>query len=187
LRQEQLLVVREGLTALASSESNDFMMNRSDIGKLALALALLVAAAVCFVKLRPAPEQSEKGFFYDLAAQKLFVAPRSLLPPIPGINGKELTAVRAIVISTNGNPQDKASRRIAYLEKYSRELKQAMEAFRAGKTTSAASHEERQTQILVRRLNETEWYAVKSPEGEQILTEWNVPGLDGKLPVVCSP
>jgi hypothetical protein len=163
------------------------MMNRSDIGKLGLALTLLAVAGVCFVKFRPAPEQSEEGFFYDLAAQKLFVAPRSLIPPIAGINSKELTAVRAIIISTNGNPRDKASRRIAYLERYSPELKQALEAFRAGKTATAASHEERQTQILVKRLNETEWYAVKSPEGERILTEWNVPGPNGKLPVVCSP
>ena len=180
-------MVGEGLPTLASAELNDFTMNGSDIGKCGLALALLAAAGVCIVKLRPPPEQSEKGFFYDLAAQKLFVAPRSLLPPIPGINGKELTAVRAIVIATNGNPRDKASRHIAYLEKYSPELKQAMEAFRAGKTASAASHEERQTQYLVRRVNETEWHAVKSPEGERILTEWNVPGSDGKLPVVCSP
>ena len=163
------------------------MMKGSDIGKLGLALTLLAGAGVCFVKLRPAPEQSEKGFFYDVATQKLFVAPRTLLPPIPGINGKELTAFRAIVISTNGNPRDKTSRQIAYLETYSPELKLAMEAFRAGKTTSAASHEERQTQILVKRVNETEWHTVKSPEGEQILTEWNVPGPDGKLPVVCSP
>jgi hypothetical protein len=182
-----LLVVREGLATLASAALNDLMMSGSDIGKLGLALALLAAAGVCFVKLRPEPEQSESGFFYDLAAQKLFAAPRTLIPPIPGINGKELTAVRAIVISTNGRPQDRASRQIAYLEKYSPELKQVLEAFRAGKTTLVPSHQERQTQIFVKRLNDTEWHTVKSPEGERILTEWNVPGPDGKLPSVCSP
>ena len=180
-------MVRESLPTLASAELTDSMMSSSDIGKLGLALALLVGAGVCFVKFKPAPDQSEKGFFYDLAAQKLFVAPRTLIPPIPGVNGKELTGVRAIVISINGNPRDTASRQIAYLEKYSSDLKQVLEAVRAGKTTSVPSHQERQTQIFVKRLNETEWHTVKSPEGELILTDWNVPGPEGKLPVVCGP
>jgi len=182
-----LLVVREGLPTLAGAELNDFSMSGSDLGKLGLALALLAGAAVCFVKLRPEPDQSEKGFFYDLKAQKLFVAPRTLIPPIPGLNGTELTGVRAIVISTNGHPQERTSRQVAYLETYSPELKRTLEAVRAGKATSVPSHGERQNQIFVKRLNETEWHSVKSPEGEQILTEWNVPGPDGKLPVVCSP
>jgi hypothetical protein len=180
-------VVREGLPTLASLERNTLLMKTSDIGKLALALVLLAAAGLCFVKLKPEPEQSGKGFFYDLAAQKLFVAPRTLIPPIPGINGKELTGVRAIVISTNGNPRDRAARKIAYLETYSPELKQVLEAVRAGKTTSVPLHQERQTQIFVKRLTEAQWYAVKSPEAERVLTEWNVPGPDGKLPVVCTP
>ena len=163
------------------------MMSGSDYGKIGLAVVLLAGAVVCFIKLKPEPEQSDKGYFYDLAAQKLFVAQRSLIPPILGVNGKDLTGVRAIVVSTNGRPQDKASRQIVYLERYSPDLKGALEAFRAGKTTLVPSHEERQNQIFVQRLNETEWHPVKSPEGERILTDWNVPGPDGKLPTVCSP
>ncbi len=163
------------------------MMSGSDLGKVGLAAVLLAGAVVCFIKLKPEPEQSDKGYFYDLAAQKLFVAQRSLIPPIPGMDGKELTGVRAIVISTNGKPQDKASRQIAYLEKYGSDLKEALEAFRAGKTTLVPSREERQSQVFVKRLGDAEWHTVKSPEGERILTEWNVPGPDGRLPVVCSP
>jgi len=162
-------------------------MRRADIAKLVLALALLAGAGICFVKLRPDSGQSENGFFYDQATQQLFVAPRKLIPPIPGMKGGELTAVRAIVISTNGNPRDKSSRQIAYLEKCGPELKQLLEDFRAGKTTVAPSHQERQEQVFVKRLKDPEWHTVKSLEGEKILTEWNVPGPDGTLPVVCSP
>ena len=73
------------------------------------------------------------------------------------------------------------------IERLGPELKEVLEAVRAGKTSAVPSHQERQAQIFVRRLNEAEWYTVKSPEGEKILTEWNVPGPDGKLPSVCSP
>jgi hypothetical protein len=48
------------------------------------------------------------------------VAPRTRVPPIPGINNEEPDGMRAIVISTSGNPKDK---KIAYLEKYAPELK----------------------------------------------------------------
>jgi hypothetical protein len=184
-----LLVVSEGLSALTPAKYEPLpAMNKSNLGKLSLALALLAGAAVCFVKLSPRDDgENDKGFFYDLAEQRLFVAPRTLIPPIPGLTGGALKGVRAVVISTNANPGDKASRKIAYLEKYSPELKEVLEAVRAGKTSAVPSHQERQAQIFVRRLNEAEWYAVKSPEGEKILTEWNVPGPDGKLPSVCSP
>ena len=40
---------------------------------------------------------------------------------------------------------------------------------------------------LVRRHNETEWHALTSSERERIVTEWNVLGPDGLVPVVCSP
>ena len=40
---------------------------------------------------------------------------------------------------------------------------------------------------FVKRLEDAEWHKVNSPEGEKILAEWNVPGADGKFPVVCVP
>src|SRR6185369_6110613 len=136
----------------------------------------------------PAHEsQDQNTFFYDLAEQKLFVAPRSAIPPIPGIKKTELTGVRAVVICTNGRPNDPASRKIAYLEKYSPELKQVMEAVQAGKDNPVPPRGTRQGLIYVKRLADTEWQPVSSPEGEKILSEWNVPGPDGKLPMVCSP
>jgi len=39
----------------------------------------------------------------------------------------------------------------------------------------------------VKRVEEGEWRAVNTPEGEKILGEWNVPGPDGKFPIVCVP
>jgi hypothetical protein len=100
--------------------------------------------------------------------------------------------MRAIVISTSDNPKDKASQKIAYLEKYSTELKQQLEAMQSGQESagpagSRISRSAAQSFTLVRRLNDETWHAANSPEAEKIMTEWQVGGPDGKTPVVCAP
>ena len=156
--------------------------------QLAMALGLLLLAGGIFIWMRPPPDnQDGKTFFYDVNEQKLFVAPSSSIPPIAGIKSKELVAVRALVISTNGNAKDIASRKIAYLEKYGPELKQQLEAAQKNGAEAAPSRNERRSQIFVRRLTETEWHAVNSPEGDAIQSDWQEPGPDGVTPVVCSP
>jgi hypothetical protein len=168
-------------------------MKKSALAKLILALVLMAAAVVCFLKLSPASGGgNDNAFFYDLQAQQLFVAPRGSIPPIKGIKGAEMAGVRAIVISTSGNAADKKHRQIAYLEKYSPEMKQVFEEVRRARAegrSSAVSIDRKQVpaNTLVRRLHETEWHALDTAEGKQIVNEWNAPGPDGRLPVVCSP
>src|SRR6266853_2865656 len=123
-------------------------------GKLVIAIVLLALAVFFFVKFSPSHEsQDDQAYFYDLKEQKLFVAPRSSIPPIPGIKTKDLIGVRAVVISTNGNPKDKTSRKIAYLERYAPELKRVLEAVQAGQRTDVPPREARQGWIYVRRLS----------------------------------
>ena len=86
---------------------------------LALAVVLLAGAAFQFSRFLDERSQAgENSYFYDLSERKLFVAPRTLVPPIRGINNDEPDGMRAIVISTSGDPKDKAGQRIAYLERY---------------------------------------------------------------------
>lgn len=81
---------------------------------------------------------------------------------------------------------------IAYLEKYSLETKPRFEAVRQAR---AAGHSQEQSINLcqiprntwVRRLRDPVWRALNTPEGEQIVRQWNTPGPDGQIPVVCSP
>jgi hypothetical protein len=166
---------------------------KKDLLKLILAGLMLAAAVFFFIKLSPAQGGSgDQAYFFDLNEQKLFVAPRGSIPPISGINGAKDAGVRAVVISTTGDPRDKKHRKIAYLEKYSPELKQMFEAVqRARAAGQSAEGMIQRSQVpagtLVRRTNETEWHALTSSEGERIVTEWNVPGPDGFVPVVCSP
>ena len=162
-------------------------MNNFNTLKLVVALLLIGGAAFMMVGFfRHSSDVVEKTFFYDLSEKKLFAVSREELPPIRGLNDAEEDAVRAVVIAPNGNPDDKAHRKIAYLEKYAPELKEHLARVRDGKA-EPLPRGTRDSYRLVKRPNDTEWYKVNSPEGEKILAEWNVPGPDGKFPVVCSP
>jgi hypothetical protein len=162
-------------------------MNKSNILKLVLAVVLLSGAGWMFARFfRQNDGITEKTFFYDLSEKKLFAASREALPPIRGINNAEEDAVRAVVVSINGNPKDKAARKIAYLEKYAPEFKLQIEKARAGQAEPPPRNG-RQIYRFVRRVDDVEWHAVSTPEGEKILTEWNVSSPDGKYPTVCVP
>jgi len=166
-------------------------MNKQRI-LLFLAVGLLVLAGIRLVAFfQRQREPRELAYYYDLSERKLFVADRALLPPTRGINDDEPDGMRAMVISTNGNPQDKSSHRIAYLETYTPELKQQLEAMRAGKEADAGgprlTRGTAQSFTLVRRLSEAAWHPVNTPEGERIMTEWLAAGPDGKMPVACTP
>ena len=160
---------------------------------LVLAVVLLAGAAFRFsLFLSERGQADENAYFYDLSERKLFVAPRTLVPPIRGINNDEPDGMRAIVISTSGKPKDKAGQRIAYLEKYAPELKQQFEAMQSGRDSGAPdgsriSRGAAQSFIFVRRLNEDTWHPVNSTEGEKIMSEWQVPEPDGKTPVIAVP
>ena len=168
-------------------------MYRKTLMQLLGVVVLLTAAVVFYLKLSPASGSGDdSAYFYDLAEQKLFVAPRSSIPPIAGTKGGKEAGVRAIVISTTGDPGDKKHREIAYLEKYSPEMKSLFEETREARKAGrpAAGRIDRSVvpaNTWVRRLKDTEWHSLASPEGEKIAGEWNEAGPDGRVPVVCSP
>ena len=60
----------------------------------------------------------------------MFVATKSFVPPIQGINDEKQDGVRAVVIALDGDCSNSSSRKIAYLEMYSPELKKQFESFR---------------------------------------------------------
>jgi hypothetical protein len=162
-------------------------MNKSQILKLALSLGLLSGAAVLFANfLKRDKGIVENTFFYDMSQKKLFSAPRESLPPMRGLDNAEEDAVRAVVVAVNGDPKDKVSRKIAYLEKYTPELKEHLAKVREGKA-EPLPRGSRDSYRFVKRVDDPEWRAINTPEGEKILGEWNVPGPDGKYPVVCAP
>jgi hypothetical protein len=163
-------------------------MNKSDLLKLGAALAVLAMATVLLVRFfRASDGTTDKTFFYDLSEKKLFTAARTAVPPIRGLNDAEADAVRAVVISTNGRPEDKRSWTVAYLEKYSPELKAQMESAQATGGSPSRGRGAALAHRFVRRIADTQWFAMDSPEAEKIVTEWSAPGPGGVTPVVCTP
>lgn len=161
-------------------------MSAQNVVKVLVAVGLLGLAGYGFARFFGSSSGvSEKEFFYDLSEKKLFSTSREALPPIRGLNDAQEDAVRAVVIS-RGNPEDKSSRTIAYLEKYAPELKKSITEVRAGKAEPLPSAV-RNGYRLVKRVEDAEWHPVATPEGQAILNGWNVAGPDGKFPVVCTP
>jgi hypothetical protein len=156
-------------------------------GKLIIAVLLLAAAGFIFYRFFTQDSGiSEQTFFYDQSEKKLFSVSREELPPIRGLDNPEEDAVRAVVIAVNGNAKDKKNRKIAYLEKYAPEFKSHLAKVRGG-AAEPMPRGTRDQYRFVKRVQDSEWFAVNTPEGAKILSEWNVAGPDGKYPIVCSP
>jgi hypothetical protein len=174
-----MLVVRQGGSAL-------IVATRYPI-RLGLALlAAAIALGVLYSALKGDPGRTGV-FFYDPSASRLFVASIGSIPPIRGVDGPEEDAVRAVVVSITGKPEDRPSRRIAYLERYSPELKRQLEAARSEGGPAPMGRSEAASHRWVRRTNDTDWVPLASETGERIVSDWAVPGPDGISPVVCLP
>jgi hypothetical protein len=185
-----VLVERE---ARSARKENMTAQNAEKL-KLAGAVAALGLAGVGFFRFYKSSNPPEgRAYFYDQSAKKLFVAPHSSVPPIKGIEGQEEDAVRAVVISTSGNCLDESSRKIAYLETYTPELKRQVESRQNNGPNAADTpavtirRGEAHALILVRRPAEMDWHPMTSPEAQEILRTISTPGPDGKMPVVCIP
>jgi hypothetical protein len=163
-------------------------MTSSDRYTLIFCVAALAAAGVLFAKYWRGSDHAEpKAFFYDLSEKKLFVGPSSLIPPAKGINNAEEDAVRAVVISTNGKPDDKNSWQIAYLEKYAPELKREFERARSEGTPPELSRASAQMLRFVKRPADPQWFPMNTREAGTILNEWLTAGPGGSSAVICTP
>ena len=161
---------------------------RRNVGLLVTAFGMFCFAGVLLRSFwRNDSGVSEQAFFYDLSEKKLFVADRGQIPPIRGLNNTTEDGVRAVVISTNGQPKDKATWQIAYLEMYSPELKKELTAAKAAGIASSVSRGAAQALRFVKRVGDAQWVSLTSNECEQLVTEWVALGTGGTQAVVCSP
>ena len=125
-------------------------------------------------------------YFYDLSEQKLFAAPQDAVPPIAGLDGEEQDAVRAIVYSPSGDCE--RDKQIAYLERYSPELKAQFERAKGDPNADFArmSRGAAQGHTFVRRVNETAWHPMNTEEAGLIVGEWRTANTS-RDPIICLP
>lgn len=160
---------------------------RSTLQALAVVALLGVAGYLVFRQTFGRKAAGELGFFYDASAGRIFTGPRDAPPPIRGVDGPEEDGFRAVVLSTTGKPADRKSWQVAYLEKFSPELREkTREAQRTGEAL-AMGRMVSQGHRFVRRVEDSAWHALDTPEGEAISTAWARPGPEGITPVLCTP
>jgi hypothetical protein len=156
----------------------------------------LTLTAIRLNGLRQTGDAGARVWFYDESAKRLYAVPADTLPPHKGVGGKSRDGVRAVVVLVPGGKDGASSQRIAYLETYSPALKalleQAREARAGGRPFNgkvpARDSDFFQTNTLVRRVEETVWHPISSPEGQAIMSEWRSwGGPGGRAPAVCVP
>lgn len=133
-------------------------------------------------------------WFYDESEKKLYSMPDTTIPPDKGIGGPRGDGEKAVVVTFGKNWRDRNKQRIAYLQKYTPDLKRTLDemilaraAHRVfeGKVPSPLSAYF-QTNTLVKRVDDHDWYPANSDEGKKIQTEWRAwRGPDGSGPVIC--
>ena len=153
---------------------------------------VLFGLAILFFFLfnRALPEPME--FFYDESEDGLFEAPAGSIPPIRGINDNVVDGVRAILIAPKGKSRDASARRIAYLEKWSSQLKQQLEAAAKAKEAGYAvpnviDRSARNFHRFVRTVDSPKWHSMNTDQAARIIAVLRTKDSQGKLPEVCTP
>lgn len=153
---------------------------------------VLFGLAILFFFLfnRAAPEPMQ--YFYDESEQKLFTAPANSIPPIKGISDDQFDGVRAIVIAPEGLCGDKSARRIAYLEKWSPQFKQHLEAAARAKANGQAvpnivDRSQRKLHRFVRREDSQQWYSLNTDQAANIIAVLRTKDAEGRFPTPCTP
>jgi len=152
----------------------------------------LFSLSILFFILFGSSEKEPMEFFYDESEKELFQAPAGSAPPIKGINDDMLDGVRAIVIAPAGKSGDASARRIAYLEKYSPQLKQQLVAMAKAKESGLAvpniiDRSMRNYHRFVRTTDSTKWHSLNTERANQIIAVLRTKDSQGKIPEVCTP
>lgn len=134
-------------------------------------------------------------WFYDESEKKLYSMPDTTIPPDKGIGGPSGDGEKAVVVTFGKDWHDRTNWRIAYLQKYTPELKKALDELMIARAAhrvfdgSAPSRQSEyfQSNTLLKRVEDHDWYPANSDEGKKILTEWRAwRGANGSGPVICS-
>jgi hypothetical protein len=162
-------------------------------GTVAALTAVVVVFAVAKARhFRSDGEAGARVWFYDQSAQRLYPAPRDLIPPA----GPDDTRVRAMVIGFQGLGNNVSQLKIAYLEKYNSDLKALLErsvAAHAAKQPFMEKIPSRdsacfQDHTMVKRPGEAAWHTLGTDEARLMMTDWRQwRGPAGQPPIISVP
>ena len=198
----RLALTRLGRHAKLSPMIRSYLVNSQLKARLQVVAIILAAiGAMVFAISRVGAlwqtgEQRAGVWFYDLSEKQLYSAPINTIPPHRGIGGKRGDGVRAIVVAFGAESKKSRERRIAYLEIYRPALKNLLDRVQAARaagqpftgTPPDRDSDFFQTNTLVKRLEESDWHPLNSPEAAKITSAWRAwRGAGGENPVICVP
>jgi hypothetical protein len=162
-------------------------------GSVAVLAGLAVVFAVAKVRhFHGGDEAGARVWFYDQSARRLYPAPRDLIPP----DGHDDARVRAVVIGFQGLGNNISQLKIAYLEKYSPDLKALLERAVAAHADKkpfsekipSANSPYFQDNTMVKRPGETSWHTIGTEEARQLMADWREwRGPAGQPPIISVP
>ena len=168
------------------------IMTKSRIISVVVIVICFAVAGLAFTRFLGTGAPDDSAYFYDLSEATLYVASGTGRAPIKGIGGEPDDGVSAMVFSCCENCAS-GEKQIAYLQKYTPELKALWEAW------DLASEEERHqasklddrnfvtSNTLVRRIDGDQWYPRNSPEGQAILGVLTRACSNGTYPRIMNP
>ena len=137
-------------------------------------------------------EAGARVWFYDQSAQRLYPAPRDLVPP----DGNDDARVRAMVVGFQGLGNSLSQLKIAYLEKYTPDFKALLERAQSAHAAKKPFTEKIpsrdsdyfQDNTMVKLPGEAGWHTLGSEEAGQIMAAWRVwRGPAGQPPIISVP
>lgn len=166
---------------------------RNDIWKYVLVAVLVGFAGWRFYSTRDnSMDEVPLIYFYDMSAGELFEAPQDSIPPIQGIDNTEADGVRAIVIENNQPENDRDTKLIVYLEKFSPQMKMDIDKSRLASESGdiyerKIPRSESKKHTLVQKFGENTWHPMDSKAGLAIVSLLQNEGSNGQLPVIINP
>lgn len=187
------LITEEELADAGSSERRGGGGGGVPPKAVAYGVVLLVvgAAGAWFALGDRSGELGSRAYYYDESAERLFVAEAQQYPPIDGIDdsSNRRDGVQAIVYTCG----EGGERKIAYLRRYTDEaigvFQQADRAQleRRDGPPEASDRRYITENTLVRRVDEEEWHAQSSREGQAIIAILHEKCSNGEFPMLVDP
>ena len=150
------------------SDRKRFFQSRSKLMTTVVALAAIAAAGYWITS--PNKRPNGEIWFYDLKTHQLFTASDLSVPPIDTKSGPE-TGVRAYVCTCDADPKS-TNRFIAYLEKFTPELKQVVGEDmkrRGGQPPNGMLLDRHPGGILVSSPEVEHWFPNDSDKGRRLV------------------
>ncbi len=162
-------------------------------GSLVVLTALAIITGISGMRqLRGDNEAKIMVWFYDQDTKRLYAAPQDRISP----DGNDDVRVRAVVIGFQGMANQVSQLKIAYLEKYSPELKSLLERADAAHAAKLPFTEKIPSQssdyyrnnTYAKRVGEDTWYTIGTDEARQLMAEWREwRGPAGQPPIISAP